>query len=492
MKKLSILLFSILLCISTSVISNEALIGSWQNNAGVRMDIILGFKPNVGPVINWEKDELSEVYTLSQVNTWSVDPNSNNLKINWDSGVFNVSDDGNQLYWNTVSWKDREELLWKKINNIEQENIIDIKNDPDAFINALTVSEWSSDFKKTDHKEFTKTFSSNSGILSEFDNDNKLDTLSDWGVSSGVLKIGSSKIYVESMISDKYLIAVDAQDRFLVLIKGDAKKVFERITLADSREQFLSSLTSGAWIKKNYGSDSIYRFRPIEGELKGRVFREQDNKLVSTKVWEFSPATGALKLSSTEYPSALNIGDLLVFIDKNGSQSAYNRDNSVELKRFSYTDVVNIPISERSTTEIKNTLIKQMSVGSGSTFTLFEFNADNRTGYFHEWVSYPFQITGQSLKVDNRYSKLEQLYLIEDYVVFDDDFAKKIDTRESRMKPKTDIEAKEDSVKAIEVLDEESKVSLKIKIDLKDGTSKTIPIPVSSLLDLKSISIITQ
>ncbi len=147
MKKLSILLFSILLCISTSVISNEALIGSWQNNAGVRMDIILGFKPNVGPVINWKKDESSEDYTLSQVKTWSVDPNSNNLKINWDSGVFNVSDDGNQLYWNTVSWKDREELLWKKINNIEQENIIDIKNDPDAFINALTVSEWSSDFK---------------------------------------------------------------------------------------------------------------------------------------------------------------------------------------------------------------------------------------------------------------------------------------------------------------------------------------------------------
>ena len=116
----------------------------------------------------------------------------------------------------------------------------------------------------------------------------------------------------------------------------------------------------------------------------------------------------------------------------------------------------------------------------------------NRTGYFHEWVSYPFQITGQSLKVDNRYSKLEQLYLIEDYVVFDESFSKKIDTRKSRMKPKTDIESKEDSVKAIEVLDTESKVSLKIKIDLKDGTSKTIPIPVSSLLDLKSISVITQ
>ena len=77
-------------------------------------------------------------------------------------------------------------------------------------------------------------------------------------------------------------------------------------------------------------------------------------------------------------------------------------------------------------------------------------------------------------------------------MLFDEQWGKKIDTRESRMKPKTAIEAKEDSVKAIEVLDEESQTLLKIKIELKDGTSKTIPIPVSSLLDLKSITVITQ
>ena len=134
-----------------------------------------------------------------------------------------------------------------------------------------------------------------------------------------------------------------------------------------------------------------------------------------------------------------------------------------------------------------------MKPSETKNFTLFEFNIDNRTGYFHEWTSYPFQITGEALQIDDYYpSKFEQLYLIEDYVVFDESFSKKIDTRKSRMKPKTDIESKEDSVKAIEVLDTESKVSLKIKIDLKDGTSKTIPIPVSSLLDLKSISVITQ
>ena len=468
--------------------SNEALIGSWQNDEGLKMDLMRGFKPNVGPVIYWEDEEVSEIQT------WKVNPNSNELEIYYESGIYDISSDGNQLHWNTASWKDKEDLLWKKIDDIESKNVINIKKDPDAFVNILTSALWSSNVKKNDHKEFTKTFSSTSGILSGFNKERELDDLQSWGVASGVFTIGSSNLYVEALISDKYLIAVDANDNFLVLYKGDVTEELERITLKDSREQFLSSLTTGAWKKiSSYSPDSIFRFRPIEGELKGRVFVENDSKLISSSVWEYSPATGAFKEGYTEYLSGLNIGDLLVFVDKDGKQNALYRDNSVELIEFSTSDVDNISISERSTTETKNTLNRQMSIGNGNDFTLFEFNIDNRTGYFHEWTSYPFQITGEALQIDDYYpSKFEQLYLIEDYVVFDESFSKKIDTRKSRMKPKTDIESKEDSVKAIEVLDTESKVSLKIKIDLKDGTSKTIPIPVSSLLDLKSISVITQ
>lgn len=476
MKKLLVPLFSFLFLVSPYISANEQLIGSWENDKGLRMDILAGFKANVGPVIYWENEEASKVFK------WQVNPNNNDLKISYSTRGYSLLENGNLRWGNDI---------FQKLNNIERKNVIDLKNDPDAFINALTVSEWSSDSRKSDTKEFTKTFSSTSGIFSEFDSNNEFTGLSTWGVSSGVLKIGSSKIYVESIISDKYFIAVDAQDRFFVLTKGDVKKVYERISLADSREQFLSSLTSGAWIKKNYSTDSIYRFRPIEGELKGRVFEERDNKLVSSRVWEYSPATGVFKQSS-EYPSALNIGDLLVFIDKNGKQNAFYRDKTVELSSFSHNDVINIPISERSTEEIKNTLTKQMSVGTGSEFTLFEFNKDNRTGYFHEWESYPFQITGQTLKIDGLYSKIEQLYLIEDYVVFDERFSKKIDTRESRMKPKSDEEASEDSVQAKAKLEAEVKSAINIKIELIDGTSELIPVPINSISDLKSISIINK
>tara|TARA_B110000008_G_scaffold278747_1_gene323456 strand:- start:1390 stop:2826 length:1437 start_codon:yes stop_codon:yes gene_type:complete len=478
MKKIILLLSSVIFLLSTPIIANEALIGSWEKDDGTRMDIIDGFKPNIGPVIIWENGELSETHT------WKVNTNTDELSIYWSSGVFNVSNNGNKLNWERESWT--------KIDNIEMKNVINLQNDPDAFINQLTGFSWSSSSSQSDKKEFTKTFTSTEGVLSEFDKDNNFTEISSWGIASGALKIGDYKVYLESKISEKFLIALDTDDSFLVLYKGEKKEIFDRISLADSRDKFLASLTTGAWMTNGaYYGKSVYRYRPIEGELKGRVFTEQDSKLISSEVWEYSPSTGAFLQSYTEFTSALNIGDILVFVDTSGNQSSYFRDKSVELKKFSLNDVVNIQVSERSKNEIKELINQQMSVGGGNVFTLFEFNEDNRTGYLHEWNSTPFQVTGQTLTIGDYY-QFEQLYRVEDYILFDEQWSKKIDTRESRMKPKTDIEAKEDSVEAIEVLDEISQTSLKIKIELKDGTSKTIPIPVPSLLDLKSITVITQ
>jgi len=460
------------------VFSNEELFGSWKSDNGIRIDIIDGFKPNVGPVIYWEDDELSEV------RTWKVNPNSKELSISWSSGNFNISNDGNLMNWTNRTWK--------KIENIEMKNVIDVKQDPDAFINELTIYKWSSNSKKSDIKEFTKTFTSSEGIFSEFDNNNDLISITSWGIASGVMKIGEyGSLYIEAKISDKFLLGVDDNDNFLVLYKGDVKEISERVSLKDSREQFLSSLTTGAWLKKGgWGPDTIFRYRPVEGDLKGRVFKEQNNKLIATEVWEYSPSTGSFLQSYIEYTAGLNIGDIVVFVDTNGRQYPYYRDKSVEMKTFSLNDVKNIPITERSKNEIKNTLNRQMSVGGGNDFTLFEFNEDSRTGYFHEWISRPFQITGQTLTI-GEYNKFEQLYLVEDYVVFDEQWSKKIDIRESRMKPKTNEEAKKDSVEAKKIIEEEVKSSFKIKFDLKDGSSKTIPIPIS-LNDLESISVITN
>ena len=312
MKKLLTFTLSILILTSLPLYANEALIGSWKNKEGLRMDFLSGFKANVGPVIYWEDDEVSKIHT------WVVNTNSNELKIYYESGAYELSNDGMQLFWNTSSWKEKEDLTWEKVDDVFQTNSINLKIDPDAFVNELTKSSWSSNFNNSDLKEFTKTFSSASGILSEFDNEANLDNLQSWGVASGVLMIGSSDLYVEAIISDMYLIAVDEKDSFLVLYKGDLKENKERVTLKDSREKFLSALTTGAWKQVGYYSDSIFRYRPIEGDLKGRAFLESDSKLISTSVWEFSPATGAFKEGYNEYISGINIGDLIVFVNEDG------------------------------------------------------------------------------------------------------------------------------------------------------------------------------
>ena len=60
------------------------------------------------------------------------------------------------------------------------------------------------------------------------------------------------------------------------------------------------------------------------------------------------------------------------------------------------------------------------------------------------------------------------------------------------MKPKSDKEANQDSIQAKAKLDAEVKSAINIKIELIDGTSKVIPMPINSISDLKSISIINK
>jgi len=472
---MKIILIIFTLFFSSLALSNEALFGSWETEEGKKMDIIDGFKPNVGPVIIYEDEE------IINVDSWKIDPNSNDLQIKYSSDVFTLSQSGDQLEWNRK--------IWKKIKNIEIENIIDIKNDPDSFITELSNYKWNSFSKEYNQTEFTTTFSTTEGVMSLFDDENNLVDISSWGVASGIIKI-ENKVYIESRISDNYFIAVDDNDNFIVLSKGEKNETLERISLIDSREEFLSALTTGAWvIPSKYYGDAIYRFRPIEGELKGRMFVEQESVLTRTSVWEYSPSTGAFSIGYTEYNAGLKVGNILVFVDKDGEQKPYHKSTKVDLKNFTTSDVVNISISERSLNEIKEILSKQMS--EGNYFNLFEFSKDNRTGYYHVWKSFPFQITGQTMTIQDQ-REVEQLYIIEDYVVFDENIGRKIDTRESRLKPKTDEEAKKDSLEVKKDLEKEKSSSVTIKVDMKDGSSEIISVPVTSLIDIKSVTLITN
>ena len=84
---------------SSLALSNESLFGSWETEEGKKMDIIDGFKPNVGPVIIYEDEEITDV------DSWKIDPNTNDLQIKYSSGEFTLSQNVDQLEWNWDTWR---------------------------------------------------------------------------------------------------------------------------------------------------------------------------------------------------------------------------------------------------------------------------------------------------------------------------------------------------------------------------------------------------
>ena len=105
--------------------ADPALIGSWQSGDGDRYDILDGFKPNVGAVITYEDLEASDV------GSWSIDSVSGNLKIGyWNDDPYTISSDGKTLHWGST--------VYRKISELRTGAIVDLKTDPNAFIDELT------------------------------------------------------------------------------------------------------------------------------------------------------------------------------------------------------------------------------------------------------------------------------------------------------------------------------------------------------------------
>lgn len=456
--------------------SDQRIFGSWSNDDGDQINLINGFKPNTGPAILFENGE------VDRTTSWKI--NGDELQIGYSSGAFVLSADGNSMEW---SYK-----VWKKDNNIQLDGIIDLKVDENLFIESLVNSNYLAFSNEVNLTSFENTFSTTEGVFTQLDNNGKIKNLSSWGIGSGILKIGD-QVYIEAIISNQFLIAADDDDNFIVLNKSENKEQLTKVSMNDSREEFLKNLKSGAWIIPTYYGEDQYRFRPIEGDLKGRVFTQRENKLTDTKVWEYSPSTGAFKIGYTEYSAGLSLGnEILVFLEDDGDQYSLYKDKEVEDKFFTTSDSSSLTISEREAANLKE-LISVVSSKS-DTFTFFEFNDDNLSGYLHEWKSEPFKISGQSISVKDNYTfnDLETIYSVEDYLVFGENDARKIDLRETRLKPKSDEEAKLDAEMAQELVNELSSQSISLKVELKNGKIEVVNIPVSSFSEVKSISILEK
>ncbi len=457
--------------------ADQRFYGSWLDaNTGLQLDILDGFKPNKGPTLIIEKD--GKVSS----NVWELKDEKFSISIGYESYEGSIGSDGSL----SLNKSYGDPLNFEALKTGEESIAVSLKDDEIAFVSKIQDHVWlTSENGKL--ATFKATFGSDTGVVAVMDGD-ELVELSAWGVSSGVIKINDSVI-IEARVTDHYFVGLDQRDNFVVYktIGPSAKQITTNVEL--QREKFFDSLLTGEWETKNWSESLIHKFRPVYGELAGEEFTISQEKLVSNNAWEYSPATGALKIGYTEYVGALIVNDTLALIDEKGDQKFYNRLQNGNAKRFTLGDVKTVALSENSLPEVKEMLSPQFQ--RDSYLYSFEFKGDGRTGFTHMWRSTPFSITGETFETD-LVGKSEKLFQVEDFVIFEGQEVFKMDASQSRLRPKTDAEAASDVVRQEELQKSAQNKTVKVRLLTTDGKTVDIALPVGSFSEISNISIITE
>jgi hypothetical protein len=473
-----ILVFNFFICfLGGFAHADQRFYGSWLDaDTGLQLDILDGFKPNKGPILIIEKD--GKVSS----NVWEIKEDKFSISIGYESYEGLIGSDGSL----SLNKSYGDPLTLRALSTGEESTAVSLKDDEIAFVSKLQDYVWLTS-EKGAIATFKATFGSDTGVV-EVMNGEELVELNAWGVSSGVIKINDSVI-IEARITDHYFVGLDQRDNFVIYktISSSAEQITTDVEL--QRENFFDTLLTGEWETKRWSELLTHKFRPIYGELAGEEFTISQDKLVSGNSWEYSPATGALKIGSTEYVGALIVNDTLALIDKSGDQIFYNRLRNGNAKRFTLGDVKTVPLSENSLPEVKEMLSPQFQ--RDSHLYSFEFKDDGRTGFTHMWRSTPFSITGETFETD-LVGKSERLFQVEDFVIFEGQEVFKMDASQSRLRPKTDAEAASDIVKQEELQKSAQTKTVKVRVLTIDGDTVDVALPVSAFSEISSISIVTE
>lgn len=464
-----------LLCTNAS--ANSDFFGSWANlSSGDQINILDGFKAGAGPVLFIEEN--GNVST----DKWEEINGEFKLTLNYDQYKVELNSDKNLVltpgYGNPI--------LFKPTLEEGDQLSVNIKEDEVEFLEALKSFEWLTSLEGQTAL-FKTTFGTDSGVI-ELTKSGKLNDLISFGVSSGVLKLGSDVI-VEAKITNKYFVGVNERDKFVVFKSLQTAPALISTNLEKQREEFFDKLLTGEWQTKGYGVDYIHKFRPIYGELAGEVFTTRDDRLYEDNKWEYSPSTGAIKIGYTEYVGALIVNETLALIEKDGDQKFYNRAFSSSDKRYTLGDVKSTALNENSLQKI-NEMLKPQFQRDDYLYS-FEFKQDGRTGFSHKWNSEPFDITGETFRSD-MIGKSEQLFQVEDFIVFDEQAVYKMDSSASRLRPKSDDEVAQDVSKQEQIQNSAQTTSVLVRILTTDGKIKDVPLPITSFQDVANISILTE
>jgi hypothetical protein len=479
---ISMKFFSIFFLVTTlltsSAFSDVRIYGVWENkDQKLRLDILDGFKAGQGPILQIKEDGSVES------GSWSEKNGEIEVKLGYSS--YTIAVDTDLKIFLNPSYGDGVEFTKTKPKDSSQS--VTLKDNPNAFIDKLMSNQWLAS-KDGSTATFKPTFSSDSGVIEYSKPDGSLENLNSWATSSGVLKVGSSVI-VEARASDNYFIGLDERDRFVVFRFLKKAEALVSTDITKQREEFFNQLLSGDWGTIYYGKLRTHKFRPIFGDLKGVKLTIANNRLSANKVWEYSPATGAIKVGYTEYVGALVVSGTLAFIKDNGDQEFYSRLSDSNIKRYTLGDVTELSLNEKTTTKIKKVLSSQFQ--RGDYFFAFEFNEDHRTGFVHQWRSEPFTITGETFK-DKLIGKAEKLYRVEDFIIFEEGKVFKIDVSPSRLRPKSNEEVVQDVKSQKKLKSEALSQSLIVRILKKDGNTIDVKLPINDFSLVSNISIINE
>jgi hypothetical protein len=472
----------LIICISiaastTCLHANSLYFGSWINTvSGDRVDILDGFKSGIGPILLIEND--GDV----SLDEWKDNDGKFTISLNYSSYEVTKDEKGNLLL--KPSYGDT--IVYTPVEADEAQSAINLKDDEAGFLAALSEFKWLTSLRgKT--AIFKKTFSNDSGVV-EFRNGEELDSLLSFGVSSGVIKIGSDVI-IEARVTDKYFVGVNERDKFFVFKSLEKSPARISTDLKEEREKFFDQLLTGEWQSKTWGAVNIHRFRPIKGELAGKELITNDDKLSSHSDWEYSPATGAIKIGYTEYMNALIVNDTLAFIKENGDQKFLNRAINSSEKRYTLGDVKTTALNENSLDKIVKMLSPQFQYGK--YLYSFEFNEDLRTGFIHEWRSDAFDITGETFN-SNLIADSVKLSQVEDFIFFDEANVFKMDSTPSRLRAKSNDEVKEDMIKQENLQSSAQESKVIVRVMTNDGKIQDVVLPVNSFKEISSISLLTN
>ena len=337
---------------------------------------------------------------------------------------------------------------------------------------------------------FHTTFSNDSGVQERFDADGSLNSFRSWSVGSGVMKIGST-VLVDCRISDRFMIGVDSDDNFALYKRVALTAKVDKTNLKEEREKFLDELTTDSWFQKSYYNSTYYvRFRPIESELKGRLIETKDKQLYSWCNWEYSPETGTIKIGYTTYPGAVVVGDTLAFIKNNGYQEFYRRVPGGENHRFTVSDVTNVALSETNIPKISKILEGQFQYDD--YIYNFEFSENKPSGYVHKFITEPFNITGNKFSNDLIGDSSEQLWTVEDVVIFGERSLLKRDTQKVWMRPMSDEEANIVQSEAEQTTEMSLNKNVVVRVRTKDGRTIDVDLPIADFSEIADMTIVVE